>query len=155
MARTLLDSLYITESNGFTHAPLNFQEAEAAVVSLATDIHTFFGNYMDMATTMFPQKAFPLKRADLPQHLWPKKARHDTSTIRRRTKTLRRLVILVPFSPDRALGDSSPLISLCHRVHSPLRLRTELPPPPKDLDSLGLLHREDLEINLESFQLKF
>ncbi len=71
---------------------------------------------MDTATAIFPHKPATLKRGSLSQHLWPKNARRDISTIRRRAETLRRLVSLAARSPDRTSGDSSPLIFLWQGV---------------------------------------
>jgi len=45
-------------------------------------------------------------------------------------------------------------MSLWHGVNSQLTLRTEQSPPPRDLDSLRLLHKKDLEINQDYSYLK-
>jgi len=137
MARTLLDSLSTNEGSNPAHAPLNPQETEAVVLSLANDLYTILGDAMNTATAMFPQKPTTLIRGSLPKHFWPKKFRQDISAIRRCNQNLRRLVSLAAYSPSRTSGDFSPIIFLGQGVQSPVTLHTDLFPPPRDLDSHG------------------
>ena len=103
---------------------------------------------MDMATTMSPHKAAPAPSSrSLPRHLCPNSMRLDVSNIRRRAKTIRRLVRLEGNPPTDIHDNSShldSLLSLWSSVTTLLHLRTVLSSPPRDLDTLGLLTREDL-----------
>jgi len=99
---------------------------------------------MATATTIFPQKPASSKRSTLPQHLWPKSDRHDIDNVRRRVKTLRRLASLAAQNQEGALSDTSCHTALWREVSSPLPLRTDLFPLPRDLAFLVLLHPEDL-----------
>ena len=72
---------------------LDTQCIASAVVGLANDIQAILGDALTTATTMFPHKP-PAKpgKGTIPRHLWPKSVRHDISHIRRRTKSIRRLI---------------------------------------------------------------
>ncbi len=94
---------------------------------------------------MFPLKAptHPCK-GTLPRHLWPKPVRQDISCIRRRAKALRRLLKHETQQADLAQGEPPPADSyatLWVGVGTPLSLRTALSPPPRHLDTLGVLVR--------------
>jgi len=105
---------------------------------------------METATAMFPHRTAPApsrSRNILPRHLWPNSVRHGVGNIRRRAKVIRRIVRLAPKPrQDTSEDTSSPPshIFLWSCVNSPLALRTVLSPPPRGLDTLGLLTREDL-----------
>ena len=103
---------------------------------------------MDTATTMFPHRtAPPLSQSILPRHLWPNSVRHDVANIRRRAKTIRRLVRLESNPQQFTEEDLSPSvanISLRSSVNTPLPLRAVLSPPPKDIDAIGRLTRAEL-----------
>jgi len=82
----------------------------------------------------------------LPRHLWPKSIRHDVPNIRRRAKTIRRLVKYETQTPAGAQDEpppEDPSLRLLSSVDTPLSLRTVLSPHLKDLDSLGVLPRPD------------
>jgi hypothetical protein len=98
---------------------------------------------MESATAIFPQKQVAPKRGTLPHHLWPKSVRHDVKNTRRRLKTLQRLTSLATRIPEGNISTAFSHIALWQEVNTPLPLRTDLSPPPRDLASLGLMRRED------------
>jgi len=118
-----------------------------SIIGLANDIHVILGDALTTATTMFPHK-LPAKpgKGTLPQHLWPKSARHDVSNIRHRAKAIRRLINHETkarrCTPPEELS-RDPSLPLSSSVNKPLSLRTVLSPPPKNVDSLGVLLRTD------------
>ena len=65
----------------------------SSLVGLANDIQAILGDALTTATTMFLHKppATPGK-GTLLRHLWTKSVRHDVSNIRRRAKSIRRLI---------------------------------------------------------------
>ena len=102
---------------------------------------------MDTATTMFPQKPISApSRGTLPHNL--------LRDLARRAKAIRWLVRLEA-SPldDITLEDPPHLhtapLSLWSSVNTPLALRTVPSPPPKKIETLGLLTREDLDTQRE------
>jgi len=94
---------------------------------------------------MFPHTTLATPSKDtLPRHLWPKSVRHDVSNLRRRAKAIRRLV---KYETKRQVGSQNellpedPSLPLWASVATPLSLKTALSPPPKSLDTLGVLVR--------------
>ncbi len=102
---------------------------------------------MTTTTTMFPHKP-PAKpgKGTLPRDLWPKSVRNDVSNIRHRAKVIRRLINHETkarrCTPPEELS-RDPSLPLWSSVNKPLSLRTVLSPPPKNVDSLGVLLRTD------------
>jgi len=121
----------------------------ASVTGLAIDLQTILGKARDTTRAMFPHKLAPAPtRSTLPCHLWPKSPRHDISNMRRPTTSIPRLIKLEAISLADTQEESSHLdapLSLWSSVNTPLPRRTVLSLPPSDLDTLGLLTREDLE----------
>ncbi len=82
------------------------------------------------------------KKGTLPRHLWPKQVRQDISCIRRRAKVIRRLL-----GSESQRSDESPQLDhntdLWTAIGTPITLRTALSPPPKHLDTLGVLVSPD------------
>jgi hypothetical protein len=109
----------------------------SSIVDLANDIQAILMDSVATGTDMFPHKP-PAKpgRGTIPRHLWPKSAKHDVFTIRRRAKAIRRLIN----KEKKAQRDNSsselpsdPYPSLWSSVTEPLSLRTILNLPPKDI----------------------
>jgi hypothetical protein len=102
-----------------------------------------------MATAMLPHKPSPdPDRSTLPRHLWPKSDRHDISNIRRRAKAISRIIRLEVRPPSDSHKEPSHLDTpplLMSSVNTPLPLRTVISPSLRDIDTLGLLTREDLD----------
>ncbi len=100
---------------------------------------------------------FPLKtpnspgKGNLPRHLWPKQVRQDISCIRRRAKNIRRLLRYETHHPETRhteapQGEPPPLdycTYLWDDIGTPISLRTALSPPPRHMDTLGVLVRPD------------
>ena len=147
MGHSLLASLGHWPGNSPTGDTLNNQCLASAVVGLANDIQAILGDALTTATTMFPHKppATPGK-GTLPRHLWPNTVKHDVYQIRRRAKSIRRLIThetkAQRGTPPAELS-TDPYPSLWSSVNKPLSLRTVLNPPQKDIDSLGVLLRPD------------
>ena len=144
MARTLLDSLSRDNNQGQHDTSLIPQGVEATILSIASDLETILGEAMTTATTKFPQKPVAPKKGTLPQHLWPKSVRRDVDKIRRWVKTHRRLASIAAHHLEDIISDISLHDALWSEVITPVLLRTDLSPPPRDLASLGILHKEDL-----------
>ena len=119
----------------------------SSIVGIANDIQANLGDALTTATTMFPHNP-PAKpgKGTLPRHLWPKSVRYDVSNIRRRAQAICRLINHETKAqrctpPEELLSD--PSLPLWSSVNKSLSLRTVLSPPPKDMDSLGVLFRTD------------
>jgi hypothetical protein len=119
----------------------------SSIVGLANDIQAILGDALATATDTSPHKP-PAKpgRDTIPRHLWPKSVKHDVSTIRRRAKSIRRLINQEMkaqrcSSPSELPSDPYP--SLWSSVNNPLSLHTILNPPPKDMDCLWVLLRPE------------
>ena len=95
---------------------------------------------------MFPLKTHtPPSKGSLPRHLWPKQVRQDISSIRRRAKALRRLLGSETRRTKVPQGEPPPsgsFTDLWADVGVPISLRTALSPPPRHLDTLGVLVRQ-------------
>jgi hypothetical protein len=75
--------------------------------------------------------------------------RHDVTEIRRRARAIRRLLRLEatpPEIPPAAPPSADTHSALWQSVSTPVRLRTALSPPLKDIATLGLLTEEDLHL---------
>jgi hypothetical protein len=104
------------------------QDTKAHILELASTLQDILGGAMDTASAMFPHKAAPPPaKGTLPRHLWPKSVRHDVAEIRRRAKTVRRLVRIVASSPTTP-EDSMPSPT----AHSALWTRVSAPPTAPD-----------------------
>ena len=110
---------------------------------------------MGTATFILPKKPTAQKRGTIPQHLWPKFVRHDNDKIRRRVKTLRRLSSIASRDPGDIMSDTSPHIFLWKEVNTPVLIHTDLSLPPRDIASLGKMHREDMVTNGDTTPSKF
>ena len=145
MIHSLLASLGHGAGNIPTGDTFDTQCTTSAVFGLANDIQTILGDAPTTATTIFPHKppATPGK-GTIPRHLWPNSMRHDISHIRRRAKSIRRLI-----NHETKAQRCTPPVELSTDPHpplwtsfnTPLSFRTVLNPPPKDIDSLGVLLR--------------
>jgi hypothetical protein len=147
LGHSLLVSLGSGPGNISKGAPIDTQCIASMVVGIANDIQAILGDALTTATTMFPHKP-PAKpgKGTIPRHLWPKSVKHDVSHIRRRAKSITRLINhetkAQRCTPPAELS-TDPSLSLWSSVNKPLSLRTVLNPPPKDMDSLGVLLRTD------------
>jgi hypothetical protein len=148
MDHSILDSIaHYPEGSPFEDS-LDPQFVSAFILGLANDIQAVLEGAMVEATTISPHKpsATP-SMGTLPRHLWPQSVHHDIANIRRRAKAIRR--IIKHETRNRADAHEEPTsrdtsLPLWSRVNTPLSLRTILSPPPKDLDTLGLSTRPDL-----------
>jgi hypothetical protein len=145
MGHSFLASLSHGPGNILASDSIDYQCVASTIVGLANDIQAILGDALTTATTTFPHKP-PAKpdKGTLPRHLWPKSVKHDASHIRRRSKAIRRLVTYETKAqrctpPETLTRDLS--LSLWSIVIKPQSLRTVLNPPPKDANSLGVLHR--------------
>jgi hypothetical protein len=125
------------------------QDTKTHIIELANTLQDILGEAMDTASAMFPHKKSPSPtRGTLPRHLWPNSVRHDVTEIRRRAKAIRRLLRLEA-TPARNIPTDPPHIdaytALWNCVHKPILLRTTLSPPPRSLNTLGILTKEDLD----------
>ena len=147
MGHSILDSLGHEPRSSPTYDAIDSRCVASSILGLANDIQTILGDALAEATTMFPYKPpATLDKGTLLRHLWPKSVRHDVSSIQRRAKAVRRLVKHETKTPvctqDESLA-ADPSLPLWSSVNTPLSLFTFLYPPPKDLDTLGVLLRPD------------
>ncbi len=115
------------------------------ILGLANDIQNILGDALSEAKKMSTLKTpTPLSKGTLLRHLWPKQVRQDISCIRRRAKAIRRLLRSETHHPEVPQGEPPPVDSckdLWARVGTPHSLRTALSPPPRHLDTRGVLVR--------------
>ncbi len=94
---------------------------------------------MTLVMSMFPQKPPPSGKGQKPGHsLCPKSVKHDVFAIRKRTKALRRLAVVVASAPNTTRLD---LLNAANRhghlgarmTPPPLQLKTVTSPPVRNL----------------------
>ena len=119
------------------------QDTKTHILELANTLQDILGEAMDTASTLFPHKATPPSaKGSFPRHLWPNTVRHDVNAIRRRAKAIRRLIRSE--AHNLQLTDTNAYPALWNCVQKPLKLRTTLSHPPRSLNTLGFLTKEDL-----------
>jgi len=150
MSQSLMASLTHSPGGRSTNQARDSHPLNPDILGLAYDIQAILGEALAEATIMFPLKTPTApSKGTLPRHLWPRTFRQDISNLRRRAKAIRRLIKHEAYPPGGFQGEFPPRppsdssITLWASVATPLSLRTAISPPPRNLDTLGVLVRPD------------